>query len=136
MAPERPFVSGSNRVGVTLLPERQIRIQAVSAATGHGSHTTSVSTLYHLPDGGDLIDSPGVRSFELTDIQALDLDRGFPELAPYLGYCRFSDCSHTAEPGCALQAAALHGAIATRRLDSYRQLRTSLGTPKSGRSSA
>lgn len=127
---------GKSSLIKALLPERQIRIQAVSAATGHGSHTTSASTLYHLPGGGDLIDSPGVRSFELTDIQAPDLDRGFPELAPYLGHCRFSDCSHTAEPGCALQAAALHGAIATRRLDSYRQLRASLGAPKSGRSSA
>jgi ribosome biogenesis GTPase len=117
---------GKSSLIKALLPDRDIRIQAVSAATGHGAHTTSASTLYHLPDGGDLIDSPGVRSFELGEISFSDLDRGFPDLMAYAGRCRFSDCRHDVEPDCALRSAVAQGAIHTRRLESYRQLRTTL----------
>ncbi|MBK8182675.1 MAG: small ribosomal subunit biogenesis GTPase RsgA [Candidatus Competibacteraceae bacterium] len=125
---------GKSSLIQALLPDQQIRIQAVSAATGHGTHTTSASTLYHLPDGGDLIDTPGVRSFELGEISLTHLERGFPELAPHLGRCRFSDCQHETEPGCLLQQAVTRGEIAPRRLDSYRQLRaTLLAASKLGR---
>lgn len=125
------LLAGQSGVGKSslikaLLPDREIRVRAVSAATGHGAHTTSASTLYHLPDGGDLIDTPGVRSFELGDIHPGDLERGFPELAPHLGRCRFSDCRHETEPDCALLSAAERGEIAPRRLDSYRRLRAAL----------
>jgi len=125
------LLAGQSGVGKSslikaLLPDREIRIQAVSAATGHGAHTTSASTLYHLPDGGDLIDSPGVRSFELGEIGLSDLNRGFPELAPYLGRCRFSDCRHDVEPDCALRAAVAQGAIHSQRLESYRQIQATL----------
>ena len=117
---------GKSSLIKALLPDREVRIQAVSAATGHGAHTTSASTLYHLPDGGDLVDTPGVRSFELGEISLGDLERGFPELAPYLGRCRFSDCRHETEPGCALREMVARGEMAPRRLDSYRQLRATL----------
>ncbi|MDS4057528.1 MAG: ribosome small subunit-dependent GTPase A, partial [Candidatus Contendobacter sp.] len=125
------LLAGQSGVGKSslikaLLPDRQIRIQAVSQLTGHGAHTTSGSTLYHLPDGGDLIDTPGVRSFELGKISLSDLDRGFLDIAPYLDRCRFFDCRHDAEPDCALREAVASGAIAPRRLDSYRQLRAAL----------
>lgn len=136
------LLAGQSGVGKSslikaLLPDRRIRIQAVSEATGHGAHTTSSSTLYHLPDGGDLIDTPGVRSFELGDISLNDLDRGFADIAPYLGRCRFSDCRHDVEPDCALREAVACGAIAPRRLDSYRQLHAALAMAgKPGRSSA
>ncbi|MFZ1641501.1 MAG: small ribosomal subunit biogenesis GTPase RsgA [Candidatus Contendobacter sp.] len=124
---------GKSSLIKALLPDREIRIQAVSQVTGHGAHTTTGSTLYHLPDGGDLIDTPGVRSFELGEISPGDLDRGFTDIAPYLGRCRFSDCRHQSEPGCALRDAAARGEIAPRRLDSYRQLRATLGAAgKSG----
>lgn len=119
---------GKSSLTKTLLPDRDIRIQAVSATTGHGAHTTSASTLYHLPGSGDLIDSPGVRSFELGEIGLHDLDRGFPELAAYLGHCRFSDCRHDGEPDCALRAAVTQGEITSRRLESYRQLWVALDT--------
>ncbi len=127
------LLAGQSGVGKSslikaLLPDREIHIQALSAATGLGAHTTSASTLYHLPGGGDLIDSPGVRSFELGEISPGNLDRGFPELAPYLGRCRFSDCRHDIEPDCALKAAVARGEVAPRRLDSYRQLRATLDT--------
>ena len=127
---------GKSSLIKALLPDRDIRIQAVSAATGHGAHTTSASTLYHLPDGGDLIDTPGVRSFELGEISPDDLGRGFPELAPYVGRCRFADCQHDVEPNCALREAVSKGFIAPRRLDSYRQLRAELAAAtKPGRHS-
>jgi ribosome biogenesis GTPase len=119
---------GKSSLIKALLPGREIRIQAVSQVTGHGTHTTSGSTLYHLPDGGDLIDTAGVRSFELGEISLSDLDRGFTDIAPYLGRCRFSDCYHESEPDCALREAAARGEIASRRLDSYRQLRAALET--------
>lgn len=117
---------GKSSLIKALLPDREIRIQAVSEFSGHGAHTTTTSTLYHLPSGGDLIDTPGVRSFELGEISLADLDRGFVDIAPYLGRCRFSDCRHQREPGCALRAAAASGEIAPRRLDSYRQLQAVL----------
>lgn len=109
-----------------LLPEREILTQALSAATGHGQHTTTATTRYPLRDGGYLIDSPGVRSFELGEIDSSDLDRGFREFAAWLGHCRFSDCSHTVEPGCALLAAIERGELDARRLSAYRQLRAAI----------
>ena len=125
------LLAGQSGVGKSslikaLLPDREVRIQALSAATGHGAHTTSASTLYHLPGGGDLIDSPGVRSFELGEIRLRDLDRGFADIAPFLGHCRFSDCRHRCEPDCAVRIAVERGEIAGRRLDSYLQLRAAL----------
>ncbi len=121
---------GKSSLVKALLPEREIRIQAISQATGHGAHTTTTSTLYHLPDGGDLIDTPGVRSFELGEIGPGALDRGFPELAPHLGRCRFSDCRHQGEPGCELAAALARGEIVPRRLDSYLKLRAELAAAR------
>ena len=115
-----------------MLPDREIRIQAVSQFTGHGTHTTTTSTLYHLPDGGDLVDTPGVRSFELGEISLGDLDRGFVDIAPYLGRCRFSDCRHLTEPACALREAVAHGEIAARRLESYLQLWAALKAARPG----
>ena len=117
---------GKSSLVKALLPSREIRIRALSEATGRGTHTTTTTTLYHLPDGGDLIDSPGVRSFELGEPHLEDLERGFPDLVPYGGRCQFSDCSHTVEPGCALREAADRSDIDPRRLESYRQLKASL----------
>ncbi len=123
---------GKSSLIKTLLPEREIRIQALSQVTGHGTHTTTTSVLYHLPDGGDLIDTPGVRNFELGDLSSDDLDRGFVDIAPYLGQCRFSDCRHQSEPGCALREATARGEITPRRLDSYLQLRATRIAARSG----
>lgn len=113
---------GKSSLVNALLPQRDARVGALSAATGLGRHTTSATTLYHLPDGGDLIDSPGVRSFHLQKVAPEDLGRGFPEFRPYLGQCRFHNCQHISEPGCAIAAAAERGQISLRRLASYRRL--------------
>ncbi len=109
-----------------LLPGRELQTRALSEATGHGTHTTTATTLYHLPGGGELIDSPGVRSFELGDIEPEALERGFVEFGPYLGRCRFSNCAHVVEPGCALLEAIGRGELDPRRLDSFQQIRRGL----------
>jgi ribosome biogenesis GTPase len=105
-----------------LLPERDIQIGKLSDASGQGRHTTTATTLYHLPQGGDLIDSPGVRDFRLGETTPADLARGFREFRPHLGLCRFQDCRHLSEPGCAVKAAMRKGLISERRLASYSQL--------------
>jgi ribosome biogenesis GTPase len=105
-----------------LLPELDIQIGKLSEASGQGRHTTTTTTLYHLPQGGDLIDSPGVRDFRLGETAPADLARGFREFLPYLGLCRFQDCRHLSEPGCAVKEALREGTIGERRLASYRQL--------------
>ncbi|HKK13303.1 MAG TPA: ribosome small subunit-dependent GTPase A [Gammaproteobacteria bacterium] len=117
-------VGKSSLVGA-LLPGREIRIGQLSA-TGLGTHTTSATTLYHLPGGGDLIDSPGVRDFHPAPVSAEELLGGFPELAPWTGECRFHNCRHLNEPGCAVAGAAERGQISLRRLASYRRLRAEL----------
>jgi ribosome biogenesis GTPase len=119
---------GKSSLIKVLLPHREICIQELSQATGHGTHATSTATLYHLPAGGDLIDSPGVRSFTWGQLHPADLERGFVEFAPYRGRCKFSDCSHTVEPGCALLAAVECRAIDLRRLQSYHQMKNALRT--------
>lgn len=117
---------GKSSLVQALLPDLDIQTRALSAATGHGTHTTTTTMLYHLPGGGELIDSPGVRSFELAEVSPGELERGFVEFAPYLGRCRFGDCSHRVEPGCALLAAVAEGAVDPRRLAAFHQIRDSL----------
>jgi ribosome biogenesis GTPase len=113
---------GKSSLIIRLLPELDIQIGKLSDASGQGRHTTTATTLYHLPQGGDLIDSPGVRDFRLGETAAADLARGFREFRPYLGLCRFQDCRHLAEPGCAVKEAMRAGAVSERRLASYRDL--------------
>jgi ribosome biogenesis GTPase len=105
-----------------LLPDSDIRIGRLSEASGLGKHTTTETTLYHLAGGGDLIDSPGVRDFQLWQATPADLLRGFRELPRYAGQCRFHNCRHQGEPGCAVAAAADAGDVDARRLASYRSL--------------
>jgi len=105
-----------------LIPGRDIRVGALSATSGLGTHTTTSSILYHLDGGGDLVDSPGVWEFAPQIGDRREIEQGFREFHPYLGHCRFSDCKHTVEPKCAIIAAASAGEISHRRLDSYRAL--------------
>ena len=86
---------------------------------GLGRHTTSTSMLYQLPSGGQLIDSPGVRRFRLWHLPPRAVATGFAEIRPLLGQCRFRDCRHKQEPGCALHAAIKAGELSERRLQSY-----------------
>jgi len=110
-----------------LLPHRDIDIGKLSVASGLGKHTTTSTTLYHLPQGGRLIDSPGVRDFHLARVPDEELGHGFREFRPYLGQCRFNNCRHLSEPGCAIRAAVAEGRILERRMASYRKLMESGG---------
>jgi ribosome biogenesis GTPase len=105
-----------------LLPDLEITIGRLSQASGQGRHTTTTTTLYRLLHGGKLIDSPGVRDFRLGRVTQGELARGFREFHPWAGHCKFHNCRHLGEPGCALAAAAGDGRISERRLESYRQL--------------
>jgi ribosome biogenesis GTPase len=109
-----------------LLPEASIRIGALSEVADKGRHTTTAAELFHLPGGGNLIDSPGVREFGLGHVTPDAIDRGFREFLPHLGRCRFRDCKHMSEPDCALQNAVSTGEILSERFESYQQIRASL----------
>ncbi len=132
LADETSILVGQSGVGKSslvkaLLPDREIQIGRLSWATGLGRHTTSAATYYRLPGGGSLIDSPGVRSFRLGAIDRATLQWGFREFRPYLGGCRFSDCQHGVEPGCALRQAASSGLIAPERLANFHHLAAGSG---------
>jgi ribosome biogenesis GTPase len=117
---------GKSSLIKALLPSLEIQIGRLSEATGLGRHTTSATTCYKLPEGGDLIDSPGVRSFRLGAIDPKQLEWGFREFRPYLGHCKFSDCSHLVEPGCALKQAVTDGKINQQRFDNCLHIRKNL----------
>ena len=105
-----------------LLPHAEIAVGELVRAE-EGRHTTTAARLFDLPNGAALIDSPGVRDFAPA-VSALDeRTLGFPEVARLAAGCRFSDCRHMREPGCAVRAAADSGALAPRRYESYRRLR-------------
>lgn len=110
-----------------LVPNQETQVGALSKTDRHGRHTTSSTTLFHLPTGGEIIDSPGVRSFRLGAIDKATLESGFKEFRPYLGQCRFSNCEHQSEPGCALVRAVEEGTISQQRLDTFLHMIDSAG---------
>ena len=116
----------------TLLPELGEPVQALSDASGRGVHTTTTSSLYDLPGGGEIIDSPGVRSFGLWGIAPKEVRMHFPEFLPLMESCRFTNCQHIAEPQCAVKAALAEGEIPERRYESYRRIRESLLEQREG----
>jgi ribosome biogenesis GTPase / thiamine phosphate phosphatase len=105
-----------------LMPELNIRVGELSDASGEGTHTTTSSTLYSLPDGGVLIDSPGVRDFGLWNTSGEEILNGFIELHDYIGHCKFSNCSHIHEPDCAIQQALKDGKISQLRFNNYQKI--------------
>lgn len=109
-----------------LLPESLAEVGDISDSTQKGRHTTTLTRLYHLPNGGNLIDSPGIREFGLWQVKQDQAAEGFIEFRPYLGQCRFRDCQHEAEPGCSVLAAVKEGQISAVRWDSYQRIIESL----------
>lgn len=119
---------GKSSLTNVLIPDMALRIGALSEGTGHGRHTTTTSTLYHLPNGGDLIDSPGVAIFGLADISERELAEGFREFRAYLPRCRFNDCRHLHDKGCAVREAVDEGVIRKERYKRFLKLREKLPT--------
>jgi ribosome biogenesis GTPase len=105
-----------------LIPALDLLEGAVNQKTGKGRHTTTAALLVRPEPGFELIDTPGVRTFSLWGIGPRDLDQSYREFHPFLGSCRFNDCRHRSEPGCAVQAATEDGRIARRRYQSYLKL--------------
>lgn len=111
-------VGKSSLIGA-LIPGLDIRIGDLSVATAKGRHTTTTARLFHLPGGGDLIDSPGIREFGLDHLERAQIEQGFIEFRDWLGRCKFRDCSHAHEPGCALKQAIADGHISEARFNSF-----------------
>ena len=105
-----------------LLPDMDIQTGALSTATGKGTHTTTSTMLYEIPGGGYLIDSPGVWEFGIWKLDNQQLESGFIEFKPWLGQCRFNNCIHATEPGCAVKQAVDQGRIRDWRYQSYLRL--------------
>ncbi|QEW33848.1 small ribosomal subunit biogenesis GTPase RsgA [Erwinia billingiae] len=108
------------------LGANEILTNDVSDVSGLGQHTTTASRLYHFPQGGDVIDSPGVREFGLWHLEPEQITRGFVEFREFLGHCKFRDCKHDNDPGCALREAVENGKIDAARFESYHRILDSM----------
>jgi ribosome biogenesis GTPase len=114
---------GKSSLIETLIPDLQLRTQRLSDASGKGQHTTTTTRLYPVPEiDAFIIDSPGVRDFMLWPLKPKELVAGFKEFHETPDHCRFSDCLHLVEPGCAIRARVESGLITTQRYRSYCQL--------------
>ena len=134
ISPLRPYLQGETSVLVgqsgmgkssiinALLPAAQAHTREISQALNSGKHTTTHARLYHLDDDSHIIDSPGLQEFGLAHVNEMDIAHAFVEFRPYLGHCRFSNCRHLVEPGCAVLEAATTGKIDRRRLGTFHKL--------------
>ncbi|MGY5451933.1 small ribosomal subunit biogenesis GTPase RsgA [Agarivorans sp. MS3-6] len=113
---------GKSSLVNSLLPEQSIDTKEVSELSGLGQHTTTTARMYHLKHGGRLIDSPGVREFQLWHLEKDRVAWGFIEFRPWLNQCKFRDCKHQGDPGCAMQEAIDSGKIQQKRFNSYQRL--------------
>jgi len=117
---------GKSTLTNSLLPNLGVVTQEVSENSGLGQHTTTVARLYHFEESGDLIDSPGIREFGLWHLTANQVCNGFIEFSDHLGLCKYRDCKHQTDPGCALIAAVQEEKIHPKRLASFQRILNSL----------
>ncbi|BAF61661.1 ribosome small subunit-dependent GTPase A [Candidatus Vesicomyidisocius calyptogenae] len=102
-----------------LIPELNLRVNEISTKSKLGKHTTTNTTLYQIPSGGDLIDSPGIRKFQLDEFSNQEILNGFKEFNPFTNACKFRNCAHIFEPKCAIKLAVKLGDIHKKRYQSY-----------------
>lgn len=118
---------GKSTLTNALIPDAAAPTREISEALDTGKHTTTHATLYRLDEQSALIDSPGLQEFGLHHLSAKAIEYGFPELRKLLGQCRFRDCHHQQEPGCAVHAAVEAGQFDARRYAVLRMLRKEAG---------
>jgi ribosome biogenesis GTPase len=109
-----------------LLPAVNTLEGSLSKSKEKGKHTTTSARLFHFPGGGDLIDSPGIREFGMWHMSPEEVINGFVEFQEFIGHCKFRDCQHKLEPGCAIKNAVADGKILEQRIQSYQQILHSL----------
>jgi len=129
------LISGHSGVGKSsfiniVFPEMLLKTQDVSEWSGKGLHTTTFAEMHDLPDGGKIIDTPGLREFALMDIETNELSHYFPEMRILINDCRFNNCLHIEEPGCAVKQAVEEGKISAGRYISYLNILGSIDTKK------
>ena len=113
---------GKSTLVNALLPDAKSRTREISSVLDSGKHTTTAARLYHLDADSHLIDSPGLQEFGLSHLSFDQIEHGFVEFRPYLGKCRFNNCRHASEPGCAIHAAVESGKISAERLACFHRL--------------
>ncbi|HYD52620.1 MAG TPA: ribosome small subunit-dependent GTPase A, partial [Gemmatimonadaceae bacterium] len=118
-----PSGVGKSSLLNALYPGLDLRVGEISESVNKGRHTTVGAYAHPLPDGGYVIDTPGLREVGMWALPAEHVDRLFPELRPWLEQCRFADCSHVMEPDCAVRAAVSRGEVSQARYASYTKLR-------------
>lgn len=113
---------GKSSIVKAILPKEEIKIGETSKTTGEGKHTTTVSAFYHLKDKGIIIDSPGVRDFTPINESISEITNGFIDVRKFNGACKFANCSHKNEPGCAMKQAVADGELNELRFNNYLRL--------------
>jgi ribosome biogenesis GTPase len=118
------FLGGHSGVGKSTLinlvdPDLQLKTGEISTFSGKGKHTTTFAEMFPLSFGGFVIDAPGFKEMELFDFQRNEISHYFPEMRDRISYCKFNDCTHTEEPGCAIKEAVESGEIAESRYHTY-----------------
>ena len=131
LAGRTSVLSGPSGVGKSSLlngmyPGLNLRVGEISESVNKGRHTTVGGLMHPLPDGGYVVDTPGLREVGMWGMPSEHLDSCFPELRPFIEQCRFGDCTHLAEPNCAVRAAVESGEVSSERYDSYAKLRGEL----------
>ncbi|MBC6366489.1 ribosome small subunit-dependent GTPase A [Algoriphagus sp. AK58] len=118
------LISGHSGVGKStllnaLIPEAKQETKEVSGYSAKGVHTTTFAEMFFLPEGGDLIDTPGIKEFGILDVEEFELSHYFPEMRQYLGQCKYNNCTHVNEPGCVVLKKLDEGYIHPFRYQSY-----------------
>ena len=124
---------GKSTIINRLVPDAAARVADISKALSSGRHTTTHARLYRLGTGSGIIDSPGMQVFGLDHLDCAAAAHALPEFRAWLGQCRFRDCRHLTEPGCAIDQAQRAGMIAPGRLESYRRLAQEITVARTAR---
>ena len=117
---------GKSTLTNALIPGADAATREISAALDSGKHTTTHARLYSIGNSGWMIDSPGLQAFGLAHLDPDTLPEQFVEFRPFLGQCRFRDCRHDGEPGCAISTAVEHGAINRLRMQHFIEIRAAI----------